>query len=822
MEKVSTIHSRKPDFGWTVKMNHVFPKKGKQKSPQRIRQIFPLIPLILRYLVYYVWRWLRGKLVIMDFVKPLNANPICGVPIGGIGGGSIGRGWKGEFCNFQMRPGIYDYNTVHADQFILTILDESGSLLYQNVLSPNRPPKDGSLSKWKWNFPADQAEYTALYPRSWTTYNIKEYGLTLVCRQISPVIPNNYKDSCLPGCVFVWSVENRSDKNYKISITFTFKNGTGSKEDKKGECSSSIFGPTESDNIAVYGVELNQTIHDSSSAYTIACQQKNGVTASRCPYFDPKGNGEDIWKQLASTGKLEEHPATCTSKRKTISRPGKEHAVAVCLQALVGSANSQEMEFSLVWDMPVIKFGGHGTFNRYYTKHFPSTGNGGPKMCEYGLTHYREWEEAIYNWQLPVLEDKRLPAWFKSALFNETYYITDGGTVWLLPDKKEDFTSETDPRAEFGRFGYLEGHEYRMYNTYDVHFYASFALAHLWPKLQASIQYDYRDTILLEDRTRTWFLYNGEIGMKKKKSAVPHDMGDPEDEPYRIVNAYNVHDVSEWRDLNLKFVLQCYRDYCQNKNVDYLKDMWTQLNAVVDKAKEWDTDGDGMIENSNSPDQTYDCWTMNKTSAYCGGLWVASLFAMHKMAEELDSKEASKSFKLDYEKAKNAYQAKLWNGLYYDFDSSKSSHSSTIMSDQLCGLWYLCASGVTEEVFPEPSVESALQMIYKLNVQSFCKGEMGAVNGMKPDGSVDRYAIQSEEVWTGVTYGLAALFIHKGMNTEAFSTAQGIYNTVYNEIGLGFQTPEALYENCNYRSIGYMRPLSIWSIYNAWIKTNEV
>ncbi len=34
------------------------------------------------------------------------------------------------------------------------------------------------------------------------------------------------------------------------------------------------------------------------------------------------------------------------------------------------------------------------------------------------------------------------------------------------------------------------GQEYRMYNTYDVHHYASFALLMLWPNLQLSIQYD--------------------------------------------------------------------------------------------------------------------------------------------------------------------------------------------------------------------------------------------------------------------------------------------------------------------------------------------
>jgi non-lysosomal glucosylceramidase len=44
---------------------------------------------------------------------------------------------------------------------------------------------------------------------------------------------------------------------------------------------------------------------------------------------------------------------------------------------------------------------------------------------------------------------------------------------------------------EYGRFGYLEGQEYRMYNTYDVHFYASWALAMLWPKLGAAVTKDY-------------------------------------------------------------------------------------------------------------------------------------------------------------------------------------------------------------------------------------------------------------------------------------------------------------------------------------------
>lgn len=36
---------------------------------------------------------------------------------------------------------------------------------------------------------------------------------------------------------------------------------------------------------------------------------------------------------------------------------------------------------------------------------------------------------------------------------------------------------------------------------------------------------------------------------------------------------------------------------------------------------------------------------------------------------------------------------------------------------------------------------------------------MGAVNGMMPNGIVDMFTVQSEEVWTGVTYAVSSLMI---------------------------------------------------------------
>jgi non-lysosomal glucosylceramidase len=53
------------------------------------------------------------------------------------------------------------------------------------------------------------------------------------------------------------------------------------------------------------------------------------------------------------------------------------------------------------------------------------------------------------------------------------------------------------------------------------------------------------------------------------------------------------------------------------------------------------------------------------------------------------------------------------------------------------------------------------------------------------------------------------------MNEKAWKTLEGMYDLLYNKLGLAFQTPEALLKSNTYRSLGYMRPLCIWSIQYA-------
>ena len=77
------------------------------------------------------------------------------------------------------------------------------------------------------------------------------------------------------------------------------------------------------------------------------------------------------------------------------------------------------------------------------------------------------------------------------------------------------------------------------------------------------------------------------------------------------------------------------------------------------------------------------------------------------------------------------------------------------MADALAGEWYSRMCGLPG-VVPEEHALSMLKMIYERNIKGIRNGTIGAMNGVHPDGSIDRTSMQSQEVWSGSTYALAA------------------------------------------------------------------
>ncbi|MFW9848173.1 MAG: glycoside hydrolase family 116 protein, partial [Candidatus Thorarchaeota archaeon] len=442
---------------------------------------------------------------------------------------------------------------------------------------------------------------------------------------------------------------------------------------------------------------------------------------------------------------------------------------------------------------------------KYYTKFFGTDGEFAIPIVNEALDKWRNWNDQIGEWQRQVVESNR-PLWLKSGLFNELYFLVDSSSSWVVED--------VDEKAEvkgLGHFGYLECFEYPYMNTYDVLYYSSFATLMNWPELDNSIQQDFANSINVEDNQEHTLLVDKKVVPRKRRGSVPHDLGMPQEDPWHKLNAYAYLDCGKWKDLNPKFVLQVYRNYIYTKDEQFLRFCWPAVKLAMDYVDAFDKDDDGIPENEGFPDQTYDNWRMEGPSAYCGSLYLGASQAMIAMAQKMRDEGVEKKYRSILKNGQRTFEDKLWNGRYYNFDSSNARHHDSIMADQLAGQWYMHVCDLPS-IIPAKNEISALRTIYNFNVLRFQLGQIGAVNGMRPDGTPDDTCAQSSEVWTGTCYALAAFMIHAGLVDEGLKTAQGVYDTTYKDRGYWFRTPEAWTEEGNFRASMYMRPLSIWAI----------
>ncbi|GER43625.1 non-lysosomal glucosylceramidase [Striga asiatica] len=777
-----------------------------------------------------------------------------GVPLGGMGSGSISRGFRGEFRHFQILPGTCETSPMMANQFSIFISREGGSKKYASVLAPGQhegvgKSSDHGISSWGWNLTGQHSTYHALFPRAWTIYDGEpDPELKISCRQISPFIPHNYRESSLPTAVFVYTLVNTGKDRAKVSLLFTWANSIGGVSHLSGEHVNEPF-MTAKDNPPV--------------TYAIAACETQNVNVTVLPCFGLNEGScvtaKDMWGKMVQDGHFDRE--NFNKGPSMPSSPGDTHCAAVSASAWVEPHGKCTVAFAVSWSSPKVKFCKGKSYHRRYTKYYGTSEMAAKELVHDSLTNYKFWEEEIEKWQNPILKDDLLPEWYKFTLFNELYFLVAGGTVWIesaapaedsngitsiitdnkISEKneagivhrssmtvkddtingayyscgsfsdKEDHASTQNDDNDVGRFLYLEGVEYIMWCTYDVHFYASFALLQLFPKIELSIQREFAKAVLSEDTRKVKFLAEGNCGIRKVKGAVPHDLGTHD--PWHEMNAYNIHDTSRWKDLNPKFVLQVYRDFAATGDYSFGAEVWPSVRAAIEYMEQFDRDNDGMIENDGFPDQTYDTWTVHGTSAYCGTLWLAALQAAATMGFQLGDEAFADKCRGKFVKAKAVLEEKLWNGSYFNYDSGSSGNSKSIQADQLAGQWYVAASGLPD-LFSEHKIRSALNKVYEFNVMKVRGGRMGAVNGMHPNGKVDETCMQSREIWTGVTYGAAAAMIHAGMREQGFATAQGIFIAGWSEEGFGyaFQTPEGWTMDGHFRSLIYMRPLAIWGM----------
>ncbi|EPS64589.1 non-lysosomal glucosylceramidase, partial [Genlisea aurea] len=385
-----------------------------------------------------------------------------GVPMGGMGSGSISRGFRGEFRHFQIHPGTREASPVIANQFSIFISRDGGNKKYASVLATGqeeylRRSSDQGIMSWGWNLTGQRSTYHALFPRAWTIYDGEpDPELKISCRQISPFIPHNYRESSLPTTVFVYSLVNTGKERAKVSLLFTWANSIGGTSHLSGDHVNEPFmGDDGVSGVLLYHKQVSHTLFlfylflfpdrelpffcfrtakdNPPVTYAVAACETQNVSVSVLPCFGlDEGScvtAKDMWGKIARDGHFDQD--NFRSGPSMPSSPGETHCAAVCASTWVEPHGKCTVAFAVAWSSPKVKFCKGKSYCRRYTKYYGTSETAAKDLVHDALTNYMLWEEEIEKWQAPVLRDDRLPEWYKFTLFNELYFLVAGGTVWI-------------------------------------------------------------------------------------------------------------------------------------------------------------------------------------------------------------------------------------------------------------------------------------------------------------------------------------------------------------------------------------------------------
>jgi non-lysosomal glucosylceramidase len=840
------------------------------------------------------------------YTSNLDDGPWHGMPLGGFGAGCVGRSPRGEFNLWHIDGGEHVFQTIPACQF--SVFEQGGDRRHAYALC-TEAPSDGSLSTWQWYPPSHDSDhgldsspqpttgtYHALYPRSWFAYE-QVFQAQLTCEQFSPIIAHNYQETSYPVAVFQWTAHNPTSEPITLSIMLTWQNIVGwftnalkspdvrlrddgspvyEYQPKWGESQgnfNTLTGDEQRLGIVMGRGQSCDSEADSSMAASTASSMGSvaegdgqwAIATFLNPLqevfyhtrWNPTGDGSELWQTFSRDGSLSDVDDSAAAAA------AEQIGGAIAVRFTLRPGQTRQIPFILAWDFPVTEFAQGVEYFRRYTDFFGRNGRNAWSMVRTGLKLHQTWREQIQAWQAPILDRQDLPNWFKMALCNELYDLTDGGALW----------SAADERDPVGQYAVLECLDYRWYESLDVRLYGSFALLRLFPELEKAVIRAFARAIpAQDDRTRVIGYYHtigaaSPLAVRKAPGATPHDLGAPNEHVWEKTNYTSYQDCNLWKDLPSDFVLQVYRDYWLTGATDvaFLAECWDAVVQTLHYLKTFDQDGDGIPENSGAPDQTFDDWKLQGISAYCGGLWLAALEAAIAIGNRLaaavpvgplsagaQTDKSVSSTPLDnvaitasvtlfqhwLEQSRPIYQAKLWNGQYYRLDSD--SGSDVVMADQLCGQFYARLLDLPD-IVPADCAQLAIQSVYEACFIRFnqyleqggISGSdgriqeavdqpigrsplpIGAANGVKPNGEPENpNATHPLEVWTGINFGLAAFLLQMGLKTEAFDLTEAVVRQIYTS-GLQFRTPEAITANATFRACHYLRPMAIWAIYHV-------
>src|SRR5574344_1941291 len=514
--------------------------------------------------------------------------------------------------------------------------------------------------------------YSALYPVSHTEY--KNQGLSIHRSQFSYVLPNEERLSSLPVSGTTFTIQNPTAQTREITIVQIQDCLCGYlvQKDRQGvQDSSFVLTPAArnpkgvqfdfyaQDGRQVRGVEfynqnrLSESDFDGCMGISVSWDPKDELNISTKPVFYQDDAPKILEGALQSGRVSKTFVKNVYSGRETI-------ACAVVVTAVLKPKQSVSFQFNSVLDFPFIRLNGLES-QKKYTVFYPEAFGRVQEILKEALSAdariSSELDKSFSNLISTDVLDKIYPkskakqSDLKSLTLNSLSFLAEA-TVW----DRED------------RFLVRECADYPFFNSLDVYFYGSFSLLALQPRLDGAVMRRFANAILSVDekRRRHHEYVNHPFadlpdpkleGPRAVRGAVIHDLGSPFD---ARPDAYDWHNVKEWKDLAPKFVLMVLRHYAQTHDISVLADCREAVYACIGYLENMVAEGQNFPL-THGTDDTFDNLSSHGISVYCGSLWIAGLRAAAKIAEILYDRERARVWNERADASALEFESALWD-----------------------------------------------------------------------------------------------------------------------------------------------------------------
>ena len=339
----------------------------------------------------------------------------AGAPLGGMGAGTLGRTYKGDFAQWHLRPGTHThapaahtFAAVRVDGLatVLSSLDAHGGWDLDggdgvDARRANRTSTETTLRRRV--LPADGTggTYRALYPRSSYSYvpgSISASGdVALTQTQFSPVLPGRYREASLPVAVFRFTARNTQTQarvNRSVSLLFQFENPTRARDVAPWRGTKGVRPSGDASAHAAFGVgrdanessasptmnastpmPTSRVSHRGAHMYTkrvvsggasmhvsepwhggfaVAAAEAAGARVTVTPGVFSRRAAANHWRAFEARGECVSEDER--SKELDVPVNASLAYSAVCVSFTLAPGASREIVFSVAWDFPVASF----------------------------------------------------------------------------------------------------------------------------------------------------------------------------------------------------------------------------------------------------------------------------------------------------------------------------------------------------------------------------------------------------------------------------------------------------------------------------------